>query len=72
MTAALKTYHLYTVGFDGKYAGLSRIVECADDREAVAKAMQTTDGIAVEIWEAKKIVARLPRWPTARDSKKNR
>ncbi len=65
------SYRIYTVGFDGKYAGLPKMVECTDDKEAVAKAMQTTEGIAVEIWEAARIVARLPRWPAGKDSKKN-
>jgi hypothetical protein len=70
----LKSYRIYIVGPDGKYVGLPKFVECADDEEALAHAFQPINktGIAVEIWEAARIVAWLPRLPTAKGSKKGR
>ena len=35
-------------------------MECADDKEAVERAAQLGDGLAVEIWDHKRFVARLP------------
>ena len=72
MTAKLKTYRFYTVGADGKYAGLPKFVDCSGDREAVSRAAQKIDGIAVEIWEASRLVALLPQRGAAGDSKKAR
>jgi hypothetical protein len=56
-----KPYRIYAVGADGKFAGVPRVTECADDEEAVAKAMRSADGYDLEIWEARRLVARLPR-----------
>ena len=59
--AMSKPYRIYTIGSDGKFAGVPKLIECSDDEEAVAKAMQVVDGHDVEIWEAMRLVARLPR-----------
>jgi hypothetical protein len=65
-----KSYRIYVVGSDGKYLGLPRFVNCFDDEEAVATIIQPIKGIAVEIWEAARIVARLPLRRAAGDSKR--
>jgi hypothetical protein len=58
-----KPYRIYTVGSDGKFAGVPKVMECVDDEEVVAKAMQTIDGHDLEIWDTTRLVARLPRNP---------
>ena len=40
--------------------GGPEVVECADDEEAVEKAMQLAGGLDVEIWDHKRLVAPLP------------
>jgi hypothetical protein len=74
-----KLYRIYTIGSDGGFAGLPRIVECSDDEEAVAEAMKANDsGYGVEIWNSTKMVAHLPQnapkvwgpWRLAGESKK--
>ena len=39
------------------------VVECADDKEAIEKAVQLAAGFDVEIWDHKRFVARLPGSP---------
>jgi hypothetical protein len=56
-----KPYRIYTIGPDGKFAGLPKVMECADDEEAVTKAMRAVDGHDVEIWDTTRLIARLPR-----------
>jgi len=36
--------------------GGPEVVECADDKEAVEKAMQLAGGLDVEIWDDKRLV----------------
>jgi hypothetical protein len=38
-------------------------VECVDDNEAVDKATQLANGLDLEIWDPRRMVARLPRSP---------
>ena len=40
--------------------GVPDVLECADDEEAVEKAMQSAGGLDVEIWDHKRLVAPLP------------
>jgi hypothetical protein len=55
-----RLYRIQTVGSDGKFAGVPKVVECADDEDAVAKATQAVDGLDVELWDMLRLVARLP------------
>jgi hypothetical protein len=55
------SYHLYSIGRGGHVIGKPEFVECADDKEVVKKAMQKADHFDVEIWDQKRLVARLPR-----------
>ena len=40
--------------------GSPDVVECADDKEAVEKAMQLAGDLDVEIWDHRRLVAPLP------------
>ena len=42
------TYRIYTIGVDGRFANIE-VVECADDQEALGKALAQTNAGAVEI-----------------------
>jgi hypothetical protein len=59
----MPTYRIYA--FDGGRLIFSdpEIAECVDDKEAVEKAMQTANGLDVEIWDQTRLVARLPGNP---------
>ena len=52
-------YRIYTVGQDGHFTGPPEEVECADDNEVVAVAMQLKNGRDLEIWDHKRFVVRL-------------
>ncbi len=56
-----QSYRIYTVGPDGKFEGVPKVIECADDDEAIAMGMQAIDGHDIEIWDTTRLVARLPR-----------
>jgi hypothetical protein len=53
-------YRIFTVGRDAHFSGVPQTVECADDKEAVEKAMQLANGLDLEIWDHERMVARLP------------
>ena len=57
------SYRIHIIGRSGHFLDGPNIVECTDDMEAVEKAMQLADGLAVEIWDHKRFVARLPDSP---------
>ena len=57
------SYRIYTIGRGGDFLGGPDVVECADDKEAVEKAMQLAGGLDVEIWDHKRLVAPLPDIP---------
>jgi hypothetical protein len=60
--APMPTYRIFTVSHDGHLSGAPEVVECTDDVEAVKRAMQVVDGLAVEIRDNSRIVARRPGW----------
>ena len=45
------------------FSGMPEIVECVDDNDAVDKPMQLANGLDLEIWDSRRMVARLPRSP---------
>ena len=59
------SYRIYTIGRGGHFLGGPEVVECADDKEAVEKAMQLARGFDVEIWDRKHLVTPLPGFPPA-------
>ena len=54
------SYRIYTIGRGGHFLGGPDVVECADDKEAVEKAMQLAGDLDVEIWDDKRLVTPLP------------
>ena len=52
-------YRIYTVTKDGHFTGPPEEVECVDDKEVVATAMQMRNGLDMEIWDHKRFVIRL-------------
>jgi hypothetical protein len=59
----MPAYRIYTVGDDGNFSNAPEFVVCADDKEAIEKATQITNGRAIEIWEHDRLVAQLPLRP---------
>jgi hypothetical protein len=57
-------YRIYTVGEDGHFTGPPHEVDCSDDKEAVAVAMQLKNGLDLEIWDHKRFVVRLTVRPS--------
>ena len=50
------SYRIYTIGRGGHFLGSPDVVECADDKEAVEKAMQLAGDLDVEIWDHKRSI----------------
>jgi hypothetical protein len=59
-------YRIFRVGEDGHFAGPPHEVDCSNDGEAVAIAMQIKDGVDLEIWDHKRFVVRLTMRPPSR------
>jgi hypothetical protein len=57
------SYRIHVLGRGGHFLRTREVVECADDKEAVEKAVQLAAGFDVEIWDHKRFVARLPGSP---------
>jgi hypothetical protein len=56
----MRAYRIYVVTKEGRIAGPPQVIECADDQEAMGKAVQHTNGKAVELWNGARLVARFP------------
>ncbi len=54
----MPAYRVYTIRDDGNFSNDSEFIECADDKEAIEKAMQTMNGYALEIWDHSRLIAR--------------
>jgi hypothetical protein len=54
------TYRIYTIAPNGHFSGPPEVAECADDKEVVQKALAQANGLAIEIWDHKRFVTRLP------------
>jgi hypothetical protein len=59
-------YRIFTVGENGHFTAPPREVDCSNDKEAVAIAMQLKDGLDLEIWDHKRFVVRLTVRPPPR------
>lgn len=58
MSSSLKTYRVYC--FDGREMTLTgELIEAASDADAIAIAQQQDLGSMCEIWEGKRLVAKL-------------
>jgi hypothetical protein len=59
----MSTYRVYFINHDNRISRPPEVIECADDQEATDKALGFVDGHDVEVWEATRLVVRLPRSP---------
>jgi hypothetical protein len=59
----MPAYRIYTIGRYGHFSSAEDI-ECADDQEAIQKAQQAVSVCDVELWERRRLIARLPSKPT--------
>jgi len=53
-------YRVYLIGVDNRIAGQPEVIELSDDHAAVEHAIQIVNGRSVEVWEATRLVVRLP------------
>jgi hypothetical protein len=60
---AMPTYGVYFIDRENHISRPPEVIECADDQEATDKALGFIDGRDVEVWEANRLVVRLPRNP---------
>jgi hypothetical protein len=56
-------YRAYTLGIDGHFVRFEVFV-CADDSEAIDKAMRLFDGHIIELWCGVRLVTRMDQKPT--------
>jgi hypothetical protein len=54
----MPSYHIYTVGSDGRFIAVEEL-ECADDQEAIKKAAQAAKGSGIELRAGDRCVVRL-------------
>jgi hypothetical protein len=51
---------IFTIGPDGHFAGVPKIVKFSDDNEAVEKAIPMANAADIEIWNPERRIMRLP------------
>jgi hypothetical protein len=56
----MRPYRIYVVTNDGHITAPPHIIECADDQEAIGKAVHYTNGKAAELWECARFIVRFP------------
>jgi hypothetical protein len=52
-------YRVYSIEADGRIATLPRVMECADDEEAIQQAKRMKDGKVLEVWDGARQVAEI-------------
>lgn len=57
----MAAYRVFFVDADDHISRAPKIVECADDQEAIAMAKQFVDGADMELWEGRRFIGRIPR-----------
>ena len=53
-------YRVYFFTDDGHISGPPHVIECADDQEAMGKAIQCTNAKSVELWDGARFIVRFP------------
>jgi hypothetical protein len=53
-------YRIYQLDDGGHISTPPKIVECADDQDAISKTAQVANGKTVELWEAARFIVRFP------------
>jgi hypothetical protein len=75
MAEDLRSYRVYAVTPDGHFAAAPVVIDCPGDAQAISRAKAMQDGLALEIWDGARMVAKLdaraedgtpPREPSAR------
>jgi hypothetical protein len=56
----MQEYRIFTIGPDGHFAGVPKIVKFSDDNEAIEKAIPMANGADIEIWNLERRIMRLP------------
>ena len=56
----MREYRIFTIGSDGHFAGVPKIVKFANDDEAIEKTMPMLNGAEIEIWNLERRIVRLP------------
>ena len=56
----MPTYRVYVLSSEDHTTGPPHVIECVDDHEAIAKAVQYVNLNAVELWEGPRFVMRFP------------
>ena len=65
----MREYRIFTIGPDGHFAGVPKIVTFSNDNEAIEKAIPMANGAGIEIWNLERRIMRLPGAPTAGQGK---
>jgi hypothetical protein len=74
---AIREYRIFTIGPDGHFAGVPKIVRFSNDNivrfsndnEAIEKAIPMANGADIEIWNLERRIMRLPGVPAAGQGK---
>jgi hypothetical protein len=53
-------YRTYRIGIDGEISSVTHLT-CDDDADAIAEARQLTDGFAIRLWRANRLVKKFRR-----------
>jgi hypothetical protein len=53
-------YRIFTIGPDGHFADVPKIVKFSNDNEAIEKAISMANGVDIEIWNLERRIMRLP------------
>jgi hypothetical protein len=61
----MREYRIFTIGPDGHFAGVPKIVKFSNDNEAIEKAIPMANGADIEIWNLERRIMRLPGVPAA-------
>ena len=56
----MQEYRIFTIGLDGHFAGVPKIVKFSDHNEAIEKAIPMANGADIEIWNLERRIMRLP------------
>jgi hypothetical protein len=57
----MQDYRIFTLGPDGHFAGVPKIVKFSNDNEAIENAIPLANGADIEIWNLERRIMRLPR-----------
>jgi hypothetical protein len=65
----MQEYRIFTIGPDGHFADVPKILKFSNDNEAIEKAISMANGVDIEIWNLERRIMRLPGAPAAGQGK---